>query len=87
VPSELRIDAKYVIHGVVRRLEQTANPDGGVIEVELALLEKDSDRLIASKVFHVDQTAGGNIDAAVGALNAGMNQIFHDFVILINQTK
>jgi ABC-type uncharacterized transport system auxiliary subunit len=88
VPSELRIDAKYVIHGEVRRLEQTANPNGGVIEIELALLEKDSDRLIVSKVFHVDETAGsGKIDDAVQALNAGMNQIFHDFVILIGQVK
>jgi ABC-type uncharacterized transport system auxiliary subunit len=87
VPSELRIDAKYVVHGVVRRLEQTANPDGGVIELELSLLEKDSDHLIVSKVFHVDQTSGGNIDAAVNALNSGMNQIFHDFVLLIDQKK
>ncbi len=86
VPSELRVDAKYVIRGVVRRLEQTANPDGGVIEVELSLLEKDSDHLIASKVFHVDETTNGsNIDDAVKALNIGMNQIFHDFVILVGQ--
>lgn len=86
VPSELRVDdVKYTIHGTVRRLEQTANPDGGTIEIELALLEKDSDRLVLSKVFHIDQhTAGGRIDDAVTALNAGMNQIFRDFVDLVS---
>ena len=89
VPSELRVDdVKYVIHGTVRRLEQTGNPAGGTIEIELALLEKDSDRLILSKVFHVDQAASSDkIDDAVTALNTGMNQIFQDFVTLIGQRK
>jgi len=87
VPSELRVDTKYVIHGTVRRLEQTANPDGGTIEIELALLERDQDNVIVSKVFHVDQaTSNGKIDDAVTALNGGMNKIFHDFVDLIDST-
>lgn len=86
-PSELRVDSKYVIHGTVRRLEQTANPDGGTIEVELALLTRDENDVIVSKVFHVDQsTTDGRIDTAVSALNDGMNKIFHDFVVLISQT-
>ena len=87
VPSELRVDdVKYTIRGTVRRLEQTANPDGGTIEIELALLEKDSDKLILSKVFHVDQKTGsGKIDDAVTALNQGMNDIYRDFVMLVSQ--
>jgi ABC-type uncharacterized transport system auxiliary subunit len=86
-PSELRIDAKYVIHGTVRRLEQTANPNGGTIEIELALLTRDENQVIVSKVFHVDQpTADDKIDNAVAALTDGMNKIFHGFVTLINQT-
>jgi len=87
VPSELRVDdVKYSIRGTVRRLEQTANPDGGTIEIELALLEKDSDKLILSKVFHVDEKTGsGKIDDAVTALNQGMNDIYKDFVALVSQ--
>lgn len=87
IPSELRVDdVKYTIHGTVRRLEQTANPDGGTIEIELALLEKDSDKLILSKVFHVDEKTGsGKIDDAVTALNQGMNDIYRDFVTLVSQ--
>ena len=87
VPSELRVDAKYVIHGTVRRLEQTANPDGGTIEIELALLTHDENQVLVSKVFHIDQsTPDGKIDNAVTALNDGMNKIFHDFVTLVDQT-
>src|SRR5262249_7174602 len=87
VPSELRVDdVKYTIRGKVRRLEQTANPDGGTIEIELALLEKDSDKLILSKVFHVDQkTNSDKIDDAVTALNQGMNDIYRDFVALVSK--
>jgi ABC-type uncharacterized transport system auxiliary subunit len=87
IPSELRVDdVKYTIHGTVRRLEQTANPDGGTIEIELALLEKDSDKLIFTKVFHVDEKTGsGKIDDAVTALNRGMNEIYRDFVTLLSQ--
>ncbi|HVJ43529.1 MAG TPA: ABC-type transport auxiliary lipoprotein family protein [Dongiaceae bacterium] len=85
VASEMRVDdVKYTIHGTVRRLEQTANPNGGTIEIELALLEKDSNRLILSKVFHVDQmTNSGKIDDAVMALNEGMNKIYREFVDLV----
>ena len=87
-PSELRVDAKYVIHGTVRRLEQTANPDGGTIEIELALLERDKDDIIVSKVFHVDEkTNSDKIGDAVTALNDGMNKIFHDFVTLVEATQ
>lgn len=86
VPSEMRIDdVKYTIHGTIRRLEQTADPAGGTIEIELALLERDSDRLILSKVFQVDQPAkSGKIDDAVTALDEGMNKIYRDFVALID---
>ena len=87
-PSELRVDAKYVIHGTVRRLEQTANPDGGTIEIELALLERDKDDIIVSKVFHVDEkTNSDKIGDAVTALNDRMNKIFHDFVTLVEATQ
>jgi cholesterol transport system auxiliary component len=86
VPSEMRIDAKYAVRGTVRRLEQTANPNGAVIEIELSLIEEASNRLIASKLFHAEQpSSSSDIDDAVKALNAGMNQIFHDFVVMASQ--
>ncbi|MDY0883998.1 ABC-type transport auxiliary lipoprotein family protein [Dongia soli] len=86
VPSELRVDAKYVVRGKLRRLEQTANPDGGVIEIEVALLDEDTNRLIASKVFLAKEPAtSGDIDDAVAALNTGMNQIFREIAGMISR--
>lgn len=86
VPSELRVDAKYVVRGKLRRLEQTANPTGGVIEIEVALLDEETNQLIASKVFLAKEpAANGNIDDAVAALNTGMNQIFREIAALISQ--
>lgn len=86
VPSELRVDAKYVVRGKLRRLEQTANPNGGVIEVEVALLDEDTDRLITSKVFLAKEPAtSGSIDDAVAALNSGMNQIFREIAAMVSQ--
>jgi ABC-type uncharacterized transport system auxiliary subunit len=87
VPSELRVDAKYVLKGTLRRLEQTADPSGAVIEVEASLLDGDSNRLIASKVFRAEESVDGDgIDDAVQALNTGMNQIFHDIAKMVSDS-
>ena len=86
VPSELRIDTKYVLKGTLYRLEQRANPNSAIIEIEFSLIEEDSNRLIATKVFHAEEpAASGDIDDAVKALNLGMNKIFHDVAVMISQ--
>jgi len=80
-PSELRLDSAYVIRGTIRRLEQmVGSSTGAVISLELAVTENSSDRLILSKVYTAEKpTSGQSIDAAVAALNDGLDEIFAAF--------
>jgi ABC-type uncharacterized transport system auxiliary subunit len=82
VPSELRIGATYRIQGEIKRLEQSAGDkhDLGIIELELSVIDESSDQLILSKVYHAEQPAADHsIDAAVAALNAGLQDVLKRF--------
>ncbi|HET6156897.1 MAG TPA: ABC-type transport auxiliary lipoprotein family protein [Dongiaceae bacterium] len=81
VPSELRVESAYVIRGTIRRLEQlVGDKSGAVISLELAIIEKSSDRLVLSKVYTAEKpTSGESIDNAVAALNDGLDEIFAAF--------
>lgn len=87
VPSELRVAAKYRVEGRIKRLEQVAGAkNGGVIALELALIDKTSDSIVASGTYEVAKDASGpNIDDAVHALNAGLNEIFAKFAADLGQ--
>jgi ABC-type uncharacterized transport system auxiliary subunit len=80
-PSELRLDSAYVVRGTIRRLEQlVGSGSGAVISLELAVMENSSDRLVLSKVYTAEKpTSGDSIDAAVAALNDGLDEIFASF--------
>jgi ABC-type uncharacterized transport system auxiliary subunit len=84
VPSELRIASQYRLQGRILRLEQLApsgGGNGGVIALELSLIEKSNDGILASGRYEVAQEASGaNIDDAVKALNSGLNEILAAFV-------
>ena len=82
VPSELRVESAYVVRGTIRRLEQlVGSSTGAVISLELAVLENRNDRLLLSKVYTAEKpTSGQDIDAAVVALNDGLDEIFAAFV-------
>ena len=81
VPSELRVDTAYTVRGTIKRLEQlVGGKSGAVISLEMAVVEKSSDRLILSKVYTAEKpTSGENIDDAVGALNDGLDDVFAAF--------
>lgn len=81
VPSELRIGSAYAVRGTIKRLEQlVGSGSGAVISLELAVLENSSDRLVLSKIYTAEKpTSGDNIDAAVAALNDGLDEIFAAF--------
>ncbi|HVT53330.1 MAG TPA: ABC-type transport auxiliary lipoprotein family protein, partial [Dongiaceae bacterium] len=71
VPSELRIGGAYRIQGDIKRLEQAVvnKKSTGVIELELSLIDEDTDALVVSKVYHSEQPAADDtIDSAVSAL-------------------
>lgn len=84
VPSELRIASQYRLQGRILRLEQVApsgGGNGGVIALELALIDKENDGILASGRYEVEKKAAGdNIDDAVKALNAGLDEILAAFV-------
>jgi ABC-type uncharacterized transport system auxiliary subunit len=82
VPSELRIGGAYRIQGDIKRLEQAVvdKKSTGVIEIELSLIDEDTDALVVSKVYHSEQPAADDtIDAAVTALDAGLQDILKRF--------
>jgi ABC-type uncharacterized transport system auxiliary subunit len=80
-PSELRLDTAYTVRGTIRRLEQlTGGQSGAVISLEMALIRKDDDSLVLSKVYTAEKpTSGEKIDDAVAGLNAGLDEIFAAF--------
>lgn len=82
VPSELRIGAAYRIQGELKRLEQSAGEkhDTGIIELELSVIEESTDRLVLSRIYHAETPAADHsIDAAVAALNAGLQDVLQRF--------
>jgi ABC-type uncharacterized transport system auxiliary subunit len=87
VPSELRIASQYRLQGRILRLEQIAgSSNGAVIALELSLIDKSDDRILVRGQYQSNQqTSGENIDDAVNALNAGLNEIFADFVADVAQ--
>ncbi len=82
VPSELRIGAAYRIQGEIKRLEQSAGDkhDIGIVELELSVIDENTDQLVLSKVYHAETPAADHsIDAAVAALNAGLQDVLKRF--------
>jgi len=82
VPSELRLGGSYRIQGDIKRLEQAAGPkaDAGIIELELSVIDENDDHLVLSKVYHAEHAAKDHsIDAAVAALNAGLDDVLKQF--------
>lgn len=82
-PTELRIGAAYRIQGEIKRLEQSAGKknDIGVLELELSVIDESTDQLVLSKVYHAETPAADHsIDAAVAALNAGLQDVLKRFV-------
>jgi ABC-type uncharacterized transport system auxiliary subunit len=83
VPSELRLGGSYRIQGDIKRLEQSVRDkkSTGIIELELSLIDENSDALVLDKVYHAEQPAANDtIDATVAALDAGLRDILQRFV-------
>jgi len=82
VPSELRIGGSYRVQGDIKRLEQAVvdKKSTGIIELELSLIDEDTDALVVSKVYHAETPAADDsIDAAANALGAGLADILARF--------
>lgn len=82
VPSELRVLTQYRVEGRIKRLEQlVGGKNSAVMALELALIDKTTDSIVSSGSYEVTKQADGkNIDDAVHALNAALNEILAKFV-------
>ena len=80
-PSELRLETTYTVRGTIKRMEQlVGSSPSAAIALEIAVIEKSTDRLVLNKVYTAEKPASGsNIDDAVAALNAGLDEIFAAF--------
>ena len=82
VRSELRVGAAYRLQGQIKRLEQSAGKkaDMGIVELELTVIDETDDHIVLTKVYHSEQPAADHsIDAAVTALNAGLQDVLQRF--------
>jgi len=82
VTPELRGNARYVLIGKIKRLEQVVgSPPRAVLELELGLLEDKTGKLIYLNTYRIDKTAASaSVGDAVVALNQGLGEIFARFV-------
>ncbi len=82
VTPELRGNARYALIGKIKRLEKIAGPrPSAVLELELALLEDRTGKLIFLDSYRVEQAAAsGSVGDAVVAMNQALSEIFARFV-------
>lgn len=82
VTPEMRIDAKYVLTGKIRHLEQVrGDANRGLLELELGLRDPRSGKLLFLKSYRADNQAGGDgVEDAVESLNTGLSIVYADFL-------
>lgn len=84
VAPDLRVEADYNLSGRIKRLERLlgGGPPRVVAELELALVENSSQRLILVRSYDAEVLADDeSIIASVTALNAALSRIFEDFLV------
>ena len=83
VTPDLRIEADYVLSGRIKRLERLlgGGPPRVVAEIELALVESSSKRLILVRSYDAEVlSADESVAASITALNTALTRIFESFL-------
>jgi len=82
VTPDLRIEPDYTITGKIRAFEQVRGNPGFVrVQIELALSERASGKLIMFKSYSAEpRTSGDGIREAVSRMSAGIDQIYSEFL-------
>jgi len=83
VTPDLRIEADYVLSGRIKRLERLlgGGPTRVVAEIELALVERTSKRLILVRSYDAEVlSADESVAASITALNTALTRIFESFL-------
>lgn len=83
IAPDLRVKADYNLSGRIKRLERLlgGGPPRVVAELELALIENTTQRLILVRSYDAEVLAADeSITASVTALNIALSRIFEDFL-------
>lgn len=90
VAPDLRVNADYNLSGRIKRLERLlgGGPPRVVAELELALVEISSQRLILVRSYDAEVRATDNsVTASITALNTALSRIFHSFLVDASRSK
>ena len=87
VTPEMRVRANYILGGKIHRLEKVVGVSPRVVlEIELALREARSEKLVYLNSYTVEKEADSDsISAAVKALNDALSGIYGQFVDELGQ--
>jgi len=82
VTPDLRIEADYIVAGKIRAFEQVRGNPGFVrVQVELALSERGSGKLIMFKSYSAEpRTNGDGIREAVSTMSNALDEIYSEFL-------
>ncbi len=83
VAPDLRIEADYELSGRIKRLERLlgGGPPRVVAEIELALVESKSNRLILVRSYSAEvPSADESVTSSITALNTALSRIFESFL-------
>ncbi|MHC8510409.1 MAG: ABC-type transport auxiliary lipoprotein family protein [Rhodospirillales bacterium] len=82
VTPEIRVEPGYALSGRIHALERRLGdsdtaPDTAVVELEFALAQPATGRLLLNKTYKAEvPAAGGTLDDSVAAFNEGLSDIF-----------
>ncbi len=90
IAPDLRVNTDYNLSGRIKRLERLlgGGPPRVVAELELALVEISSQRLILVRSYDAEVHATDNsVTASITALNTALSRIFQSFLIDASRSK
>lgn len=90
IAPDLRVNTDYNLSGRIKRLERLlgGGPPRVVAELELALVEISSQRLILVRSYDAEVRATDNsVTASITALNTALSHIFQRFLIDASRSK
>lgn len=81
VTPALRVEPEFIVAGSIRQFEQVrGNPGGVVVELELSLKERRTERLLHHETYRVEApTTNPSPPAAAAALSRSISEIFSQF--------
>jgi ABC-type uncharacterized transport system auxiliary subunit len=82
VTPELRLEPNHVISGKIKRFERLmSSPPTALVEIELSLTDRSTDRLVHQATYRArEKAAGPAMAATIAALSRAVEHVFADFL-------